>query len=115
MARFFNSFRFAAKGLRESFKSELNFKIHFIAAVLVVVLGCYVDISALEWLAVVICIGSVLAAELINTAIETLVDLVSPAYNPKAGMVKDVAAAAVLVVAVMSLVVGLIIFVPKIF
>lgn len=115
MFRFFKSFGFAVKGIKQSFITELNFKIHLLIAAFVVVAGWGFDISTLEWLALVICIGSVLTAELMNTAIEALVNLVSPEFNPKAGLVKDIAAAAVLVVAVMSLVVGLIIFVPKIF
>ncbi len=115
MARFFKSFGFAIKGLRQTFKSELNFKFHLFAAALVMSLGWYFEISLSEWIALTICIGVVLAAELANTAMEILVDLVSPEFNAKAGLVKDIAAAAVLVVALMSLVVGLIIFVPKIF
>lgn len=115
MLKVFKSFSYAINGLRRSIKTELNFKIHLSAAVFVVVAGWCFDISTLEWLALVICIGSVLAAELINTAIEALVNLVSPDFNVKAGVVKDIAAAAVLVSAIMSLVVGLIIFVPKIF
>lgn len=115
MSRFLKSFGFAIKGLKQGFKTELNFRVHVVAAVLTFVAGWYFEVSLLEWLAIIICIGSVLAAELMNTAIEGLVNLVSPEFNPRAGLVKDVAAAAVLVVALMSLVVGLIIFVPKIF
>ena len=77
--------------------------------------GWCFDISKMEWVAVVICIGCVFAMELVNTAIERLVDLVSPKFNAKAGLVKDIAAAAVLIASMMSLAVGLIIFVPKIF
>ncbi|MNR31144.1 Undecaprenol kinase [compost metagenome] len=82
---------------------------------MVLLAGWHFEVSFLEWIALIVCISSVLAAELFNTAIEVLVNLVSPEFNPKAGLVKDIAAAAVLIVALMSLVVGLIIFVPKIF
>lgn len=115
MLRFFRSFKFATNGLKEVFKSELNFKVHLFSAVAVVVAGWHFEVSRSEWLAVILCIGLVLAAELINTAIEVLVDLVAPEFNRKAGLVKDIAASAVLVAALMSLAVGLIIFVPKIF
>ncbi len=115
MSRFLKSFGFAIKGLKQGFKTELNFRVHIVAAALISVAGWYLEVSLLEWLAIIICIGSVLAAELTNTAIEGLVNLVSPEFNPRAGLIKDIASAAVLVVALMSLVVGLIIFVPKIF
>lgn len=113
MSRFFKSFEFATSGLRQTFKSELNFKLHLFAAVLVLVAGWYFEVSNEEWIAITICIGSVLFAELMNTAVEVLVDLVSPEFNAKAGLVKDIAAAAVLVLALMALAVALIIFVPK--
>ncbi|SOD20432.1 diacylglycerol kinase family protein [Pedobacter xixiisoli] len=115
MLRFFKSFRFASNGLKEAFKSELNFKVHLFSVVVVVLAGWCFEVSFLEWIALIVCISAVLATELFNTAIEVLVNLVSPEFNPKAGLVKDIAAAAVLIVALMSLVVGLIIFVPKIF
>ena len=85
------------------------------AAVLVVTAGWYFEISKGEWLAIVICIGLVMVTELINTAIEILVDCVSPEFNVKAGLVKDIAAGAVLVAALVALLVAFIIFVPKIF
>lgn len=115
MSRFFKSFGFAFSGLKQSFKAEVNLKVHLIFALLVLLAGWCFDISKMEWVAVVICIGCVFAMELVNTAIERLVDLVSPKFNAKAGLVKDIAAAAVLIASMMSLAVGLIIFVPKIF
>ena len=115
MSRFFKSFKFAANGLVQVFKSELNFKIHLLVTVVVVAASWYFDISSIEWVAIAICVGMVLFAELMNTAIEALVNLVSPEFNPKAGLIKDIAAAAVLILALTSFVVGLISFVPKIF
>lgn len=113
MSRFFKSFKFAINGIKYAVKTQLNFKIQLLAVLVAVGAGWYFHISGSEWLAIVLCMGAVLAAELMNTAIETLVDLVSPEFNPKAGMVKDVAAGAVLVIALTALMVALIIFVPK--
>jgi diacylglycerol kinase len=115
MNRFFRSFRFAAKGLSYTIATQPNFIFHLIAAVLVVMAGWYFEISKGEWLAIVICIGLVMVTELLNTAIEILVDWLSPEFNVKAGLVKDIAAGAVLVAALVALVVAFVIFVPKIF
>lgn len=112
--RFFNSFKYAAKGLRFAFKTQFNFRVHLLVALMVLLAGWQLQVSLLEWLVIAVCIGGVLAVELINTAIETLVDMVSPNFNAKAGLVKDIAAAAVLVVAFMAFIIGLVIFVPKI-
>ncbi len=69
----------------------------------------------MEWVAIILCIGMVLATELINTAIERLVDLISPDRNPIAGQIKDIAAGAVLICAIAAAIVGLIIFIPYLF
>ncbi|RWU05644.1 diacylglycerol kinase family protein [Pedobacter chitinilyticus] len=115
MNRFLKSFKFAAKGLSYTIATQPNFIFHVVAAVLVVAAGWYFDISKGEWLAVLICIGLVMVAELLNTAFEALVDWLSPEFNVKAGLVKDIAAGAVLVAALVALVVAFVIFVPKIF
>ena len=78
-----------------------------------VLAGLWLDLSTLEWAAVVLCIGAVLAAEGINSAIEALCDRVSPGYDEAIKHAKDLAAGAVLILAVMSVVVGLLIFIPK--
>ncbi len=106
---FIKSLSFALNGLRLAL-TEKHFKIHIIAAVLAIILGCILAISALEWCIILICIGAVLAFEMMNTAIEHLVDLVEPDYNPKAGAVKDLAAGAVLVAAIISVICALFIF-----
>ena len=98
----------------ELVKGEPNARIHAVACVVVVAAGTYYRISKMEWIAVVLCIALVISLEAVNTAIEHLTNLVSPFYNPIAGKVKDVAAAAVLVAAIAALIVGLIIFLPKI-
>ncbi|WAC41354.1 diacylglycerol kinase family protein [Pedobacter sp. SL55] len=115
MQKFFRGFTFALNGLIYAIKTQLNVRVQLFAALLVVIAGFSFNISFLEWLAIAICVGCVLAAELMNTSLEALVDLVSPEFNPKAGLVKDIAAAAVLIIALMALTVALIIFVPKIF
>lgn len=81
--------------------------------ILVIFFSFLLQISNLEWLIVIFCIGLVLTAEIFNSAIEVLTDIVSPESNPRAGLVKDMAAGAVLIAAITSAIIGLIIFVPK--
>ena len=113
MKKFLKSFVYSFKGLHYAFKTQLNFQIECAATILVIALGCVMKINVEEWLWVSLAIALVLVLELINTAIEVLVDLVSPEFNPKAGIVKDVASAAVLVGALFSVVIALFIFLPK--
>lgn len=108
-----NSFKYAIEGFISSFKTERNMKIHVLAMALVVILGIYLKINQIEWCIIVISIASVISAELFNTAIETLVDMVSPERNPNAKLVKDISAAAVLALAIGAAVAGTIIFIPK--
>lgn len=111
--RLVRSFGYAFKGIGYAASTQLNFRVHVCAMLLVICLGVVLHISVAEWCCITICIGLVLAAELINTAIETLTDLVSLEYNEKAGRVKDVAAGAVLITAIFAVITGAIIFVPK--
>ena len=90
-------------------------RFHVVAACVVIILSSFFKISPLEWCVLLLCIGSVISAELINTAIETNVDISAPEYNEKAGLAKDLAAAAVLLTCTISVIIGLIIFFPKIF
>lgn len=92
----------------------MNFRIHLLAITLVGLAGWYFKLSSREWLWIILAVGLVLVTELLNTAIELLVDLVSPAFNTQAGKVKDVAAGAVLIAAFISVLIGIIIFMPKI-
>ncbi|KAA6345924.1 Undecaprenol kinase [termite gut metagenome] len=108
-------FKFAWKGIRIFFAEEYNARIHSILAIMVILVGFYFNITKTEWIIVIICCGLVIAAEAINTAIERLVDLVSPDYHPLAGKIKDMSAGAVLICAIVSAVVGLIIFAPYFF
>ncbi|MBQ8889495.1 MAG: diacylglycerol kinase family protein [Bacteroidaceae bacterium] len=106
------SFGYAFKGIGSLLKKEHNAWIHCSAIVLVTIAGFYFGITPTEWCIVVLCFGIVLAAEGFNTAIERLVDLVSPDYHPIAGDVKDVAAGAVLICAIAAAIVGFIVFLP---
>lgn len=108
------SFKYAFSGIRMLISSEHNAWIHCFAAVCVVVAGFCFNISSSEWIAVIFAIGTVLAAEAVNSSIEALADLVSPEYNKAIKRTKDMAAGAVLILAISAAVVGLIIFIPKI-
>lgn len=107
------SFRYAWRGVARFVRTEHNAWLHLAAAAAAVGLGWAVGLSRLEWVAVAGCIGAVLAAEAINTAIERVVDLASPDFHPLAGEAKDIAAGAVLLCAATAAVVGCLIFVPK--
>lgn len=107
------SFRYAFKGLADLFVQQHNARIHAVAAVGVVTAGLYLGLQAWEWCLLALTIGGVLAAELLNTAIEYTIDLVSPEQHPLAGKAKDAAAAAVLVLAIAAVVVGVVIFGPR--
>jgi diacylglycerol kinase len=113
MNKFIRGFGYALNGIRHATATQLNFRVHLLAAVITIYAGYALHISKDEWLWIILCIAMVLVAELFNTAIEFLVDLVSPEYNKKAGLVKDMSAGAVLITAIGALVIGLIIFVPK--
>jgi diacylglycerol kinase len=108
------SFEYAWAGIRSCFKSEPNFRIHLVAAIVVILFSLLLNISATEWIAVVFCIALVLTMEMINTAIEKLCDVVHKEPHPVIKKVKDIAAGAVLLSAVFSLITAAIIFLPKI-
>lgn len=107
------SFGNAFRGIFYAFKTQHNIWIHSLAVVVVVIAGFFFKLDAIEWGLVVLAIGLVLTAEMINTAIEWLMDLVSPGYSEKAGLIKDVAAGAVLIAAVISVIIGAMVFLPK--
>lgn len=106
------SFGYAWKGIRCCVGKEQNLSFHLIVTVLTIIAGFLLDITRTDWMIVILCIGVVIAAELFNTAIEKLVDLVSPERHPIAGQVKDIAAGAVLVCAATAAIIGLILFIP---
>ena len=106
------SFKYAFNGIITSFKTEKNMKFHILMMVLVIIAGTLLKISKIEWIICVILFALVISAELINTAIETIVDMITMEKNEKAKIAKDVAAGAVLLASFCSVIVGLIIFLP---
>lgn len=111
--RLVNSFKYAGQGIVQSYKGEQNLKIHTVIAILVIIFGFLFKISYTEWLVCLVLIGLVLMAEFFNTAIEYVVDLASPDIHPLAKAAKDTASAGVLMMAIISAIIGLLIFVPK--
>jgi diacylglycerol kinase len=108
-----DSFRYAFQGIATLLREEPNAVVHLLISVIALALGFLLKISAGEWLAVVLCIGLVLSMEAMNTAIENLADFASKEKHPLIKKAKDLAAAAVFTCAAASLVVGIIIFLPK--
>lgn len=109
-----NSFKYAIEGIRSAFRTEQNLKIHFIIAVIAIILGILLKINYTEWAICFLLFGFVITSELLNTAIEVTVDLAMPEKNERAKLAKDIAAGAVLVSAIISVLVGVAIFLPKI-
>lgn len=105
---------FAFQGLKAAFKTEQSFRIQLIIAILVIVLGLVIGISVIEWLFIIISIGTVLAFELLNSMIEKILDILHPEARERVKIIKDISAAAVLLVAFMAICVGFIIFTPYI-
>ncbi len=114
MKKFLKSVQSAFKGILVALKEERNMKIHACFVILVSLAGLLLKISLVEWLWCLFCFALVISMELMNTAIENFVDFVEPKYNEKVGKVKDIAAGAVLINTLFSIIIGLIIFLPKI-
>jgi len=116
LKKFLRSFVFAFQGLIYGLRTERNLKVHFLAAILILLAGFYLHISSPEWLAIILCLGLVFSAELFNSAIEDIADMLKLkfklGYDDTTNM-RNLAAAAVLVPAITSLIIGLVIFVPK--
>ena len=108
------SFTFAFNGLKILVQEEHNSWIHIAITICVIIAGFLLQISPVEWIAVVLCIGLVFGLELVNSAIENMADFISPQKNEMIGKVKDLSAAAVLIAAICSVIVGMIVFLPKI-
>ncbi len=107
------SFYYAFNGLKILLKEEHNSRIHFVAAVLAIILGIVFDLNLYEWIALIFSIGFVITTEIINTSIENIADFISPDKNEKIKKIKDLSAAAVLISALTALSIGLIVFIPK--
>lgn len=112
LKKLIQSFGYAFEGILAAFKQQ-NMRIHLISTLIVIVAGFLTGLSTMEWLMIILIIALVIGAEMINSAIESVVDIASPEIHPLAKQAKDIAAGAVLIFAITSVVIGLIIFVPK--
>lgn len=108
------SFGFAFNGLRILFNEEHNSRIHFFATVIVIIASIYFELNTYEWIAIIFSIGLVITAEIINTAIENIANFLTTDKNDNIKRIKDLSAAAVLITAMTALLIGLIVFLPKI-
>lgn len=108
---FFRSFGYAMEGFRTAVTTERNIKVQLFVGVAAVVAGIILHIDALSWVLVVLCIGMVLFAELVNTSIEAIVDLATQELHPLAKRAKDIAAASVFTLSITAAIVGLIVFI----
>ena len=107
-----NSFRYAVRGILQVFRSERSFRLQILAFALVVIAGFIFRITGTEWVLILIAGSTVLVSEMINTAVEYIIDLVTEEYRVLAGHIKNVTAGAVLVSAIIAVIIGLVIFVP---
>jgi undecaprenol kinase len=114
MKRFFNSLGFAFSGIIQSWKIGQNFKIQVGCGLVSLVLCVLLNVQGWEWIVVLILIGGVLALETINSSIEKLCDLITMERDPKIKTIKDLSAGAVLIFSMISLVIGCLIFIPKV-
>lgn len=112
--RLSSSLKYAFDGLKYAYKNEQSMTVHIVVTILVIMFGFIFEISSYEWIIVVLCIGIMMCVELVNTSIEAVVDLVTKKYDEKAEIAKDVAAAVSVMFSITSIIVGLIIFAPKI-
>jgi undecaprenol kinase len=107
------SFGFACQGFVHAIRRERNFRFHLLAALVVVVSGFVCDLTKIEWIVILLCIAGMISLELLNSALERVVDLASPNVHELAKQAKDMSAAAVLVFACASAIIGILIFLPK--
>lgn len=115
LKKFVNGFKYAGTGIFNALKKERNMKVHFVAMIVVIIMGFIFRIEPIEWIVCIILFAGVIGGEMFNTAIETVVDMVMPYKDERAKLAKDVSAGAVLVWAICSAIIGGIIFLPKIF
>ena len=109
------SFRWAIEGIIYSYKKGTHFKIHIVFAILVITLGSIYKLFLYEWLAIILISSAVISSEAINTAIEEACDVLHPEHHPGANLAKHCAAGGVLILSATAVLIGLLIFVPKIF
>jgi diacylglycerol kinase len=108
------SFSYALEGIKEAFQKEPNLRVHFLIAFFVVVSAFLLGFNRIEWILLIMMIFFVLTLELLNTAMEAIVDLIAPEIKAQAKVAKDVSAAIVLFAALLSVIVGVFLFYPKI-
>jgi diacylglycerol kinase len=113
--RLFKSFNYAFRGLVKTFREEQNLRIQIFVAFLAILLGWYLEINKIEWCVIILAIGMVLLAEIINTAVEFVTDVLKPRIDDYVKVIKDIMAAAVMTSSIIAVIVGLIIFVPYLF
>lgn len=111
----FKSFTYAWSGIKKLLKTEHNTRIHLFLTIIAMMLGFIFNIAIAEWTALIICMAMVWTAEIFNTCIEKFLDFISTENHPQIKLIKDMAAGAVLIASLVALVVGAIIFIPKIF
>ena len=109
------SFSYAFSGIKTAFKKEPNFRIHAILALIAIGLAFFLRFNAQEWIILFFTIGLVVISELVNTALEAIVNLVSPEVREEAKIAKDISAAAVFVSASIAIIVGFLLFLPKLY
>jgi diacylglycerol kinase len=112
---FWRSLNQAWRGIWYTCKTQGHMQFHIAAGITVLCFAWWVEVSRNEWLMLIFAIGSVMSAEVMNSALEIVVDMVQPNFDPLAGMAKDVAAGAVLITAIQAVIIGLIIFCPRLF
>lgn len=112
--RFVNSFKYSIEGLSYTIKNEQSIIIMVMFLILAITCGFILNINPIEWVFIFLTISMVLATELINTSIEATIDLLSPKFHPLAKIAKDTSSAAVFVSSIISIVIGGIIFIPKV-
>lgn len=111
--KFIKSFKCAGAGARHAFQTQRNLWIHFFVALFVLAFALWVGVNWLEFLVLVVVVFNVIAAEMFNTAMEELINILSPQHRSEAALAKNIAAAAVLVLAIGAVMVGLMVFLPR--
>ena len=108
-----NSFKYAVEGIKSAYKTEQNLLVHTIVAIIIIAIGIVIQLSLMEFAIVFAMIGLVMTAEMVNTAIEYAIDMAMPSIHPLAKIAKDVSSGAVLFSAIFAVVVGCLIYIPR--
>ena len=105
---------YAVNGLKYAIKNEINIRIQLVIGLLVIIFALILSVSLLEWVLLILLIGFVITAEILNTAVETMLDYLAPEQHHVVGAIKDLTASAVLVTSIVAVIIGMMIFIPKI-